>query len=680
MRFSLQRGLFFVTAPAWVTWLLCVLGLDVRPMYQIFGAAGWGAPAALAISALQLMSAWGLGSRRDTLARVGLTISWGAAAALSLPIIITEPIGAFLSGILAIGLISWVWRLHVPEPIHQTEFREDPLEEIAGAGLGTAAMLLMAVMSHRTDWAADLAFIGPMLAATSLLGGRSIAHMSGARRVFGVLLCGGAMGATFVTPWVAAQGFVRFGAFLLFFVAAIFFWRSCEVSSGDYETPLLDIFSDDPIAGLVVAFLFLGILGGLALSLPQAQATPAPHTLIDSIFTSFSAVCVTGLIVLDTPHDFTFMGQAVILALIQLGGLGIMAFATGGYALLGARMSVEQEGAAAATFGESDRSDIFTGLSTVFGVALSAEALGACILGWRFWWSHGDAPAEAAWRGLFTAVSAFCNAGFALQTDSLIPYQHDPVVLVCVSMLIILGGIGPAVIVILPAILRRRERASLQVKVIAVATAVLLALPFAIFFASSPHPDLHAMGWGDRAANALMHAATLRTAGFESLDLNQLGPSFATGMMVWMFIGGAPSSTAGGVKVTSVSVLIAYVIGALRGHARAYAMGWRIARRSVEWAAVVIVLGGMSVLALTLVLQASQTGVTPHQLAFEAVSALGTVGLSLGATGALNDFGKFCVICGMFLGRVAPLAIFLFLSRRSFTVDRGFPEQTVASG
>src|SRR5690606_32596644 len=198
--------------------------------------------------------------------------------------------------------------------------------------------------------------------------------------------------------------------------------------------------------------------------------------LLDAVFTSFSAVCVTGLVVLDTATAFSPVGQGVILALFQIGGLGIMSFSTAAMVLLGQRLTLKHEGAAIELLGADRRTGLHAALRRVLIVTGISELTGAAVLTGLFRW-HGDGWLEAGWRGLFTAVSAFCNAGFALQSDSLIGYQDDPLILHTIGLLVIVGGLGPAVVVVIPQAVIRWRRVSLHARIVLITSAVLLMVP-----------------------------------------------------------------------------------------------------------------------------------------------------------------------------------------------------------
>jgi trk system potassium uptake protein TrkH len=421
-------------------------------------------------------------------------------------------------------------------------------------------------------------------------------------------------------------------------------------------------------ARLVVAtFLVLCAVGFVLLSLPVSAADGRGIAWIDAAFTAVSAVCVTGLTTVDSSRAWSGEGLAVVLLLIQLGGLGIMTLSTAALGLLGQRLSVRHEEVVASLYSGEHRGRLFASLRRTLAVTFAAEAAGSVFLAVLFW-REGDGFAEGLWRGLFTAVSAFCNAGFALQADSLIAYQGSPAVLHTIAVLIVAGGLSPAVIVALPR-LARRKAAPLQVKVVLATSAGLLLFGFAGFASIEWNHALAGMSVADRLHNAWFQSVTFRTAGFNSIDFGALQAATLPLSLVLMFIGGAPGSTAGGVKVTTVWVLGATFAGALRGEPEATSFGRRIPHQVVYRAIAIAGIGALLLAALMTAVLLTQD-MAMSMAVFEVVSALGTVGLSLGGTAELDGLGKVLIMIAMFLGRVGPLTAFLLLVERQHAGPR----------
>jgi trk system potassium uptake protein TrkH len=431
---------------------------------------------------------------------------------------------------------------------------------------------------------------------------------------------------------------------------------------GQHETTFEVVrdFFDHPSRLITVSFGTLIAVGTVLLTFPAAAGRSAVSAL-DALFTATSAACVTGLIVLDTPHDFSLFGQVVILILIQVGGLGIMTLSTFGALMLGGTLGLRGERALAEmldlqTAVTAYRLTRFIVLST-----LAIEAAGAALLTVSY--SGAGLPlGQALWRGVFHAVSAFCNAGFALQSDSIVMLQRAPMALAVHAVLITLGGLGFVVLATVGSRLvrRRRQPVPVQVRTVLVASAVLVVSGAVIFGACEWNRTLEGLPGLDKAVNALFQSVTLRTAGFNSVDFTDLRSATALLMIAFMFIGASPGSTGGGVKTTTVMVLLAAIRTAITGRGEITLYEREVPREIVlrSLAIVVtsfaIVLGGL----FLLLLFEPQPFLT---LVFETVSAFGTVGLSLGATATLGPAGKLTIIAVMFIGRIGPLTLALLL-------------------
>jgi trk system potassium uptake protein TrkH len=286
----------------------------------------------------------------------------------------------------------------------------------------------------------------------------------------------------------------------------------------------------------------------------------------------------------------------------------------------------------------------------------------------------------ALWRGVFTSISAFCNAGFALQSDSLIPYQQSPLVLHAIGALIVLGGLSPLAVFALPAVLRRSPApVPAQARLALSAAGVLLVGGFFFMLTFEWSHSLRGLGIADKLHNAWFQSVTLRTAGFNSVDISLVRPATLILMLSWMFIGGSPGGTAGGVKTTTVSVLALSVLQAIRGQWTLEVFGKRVPERTRAKAAVVAsvaALTGLTALVAVLLTQ----NMPPRMAVFEVVSALGTVGLSIGGTAELDGIGKAIIIVCMFVGRVGGLTLLMFLSTRRAPPTIGRPAEEIDVG
>ncbi|MEZ4475523.1 MAG: potassium transporter TrkG [bacterium] len=443
------------------------------------------------------------------------------------------------------------------------------------------------------------------------------------------------------------------------------------------DADFLDVALAQPARVLVLSFVAICALGTLLLGLPVA-AQGDPVAWIDAAFTSVSATCVTGLAVVDTPTTYSGFGLGVILALIQVGGLGIMVFSAAMVVLLGRRLSLSHERAAADLVGAEGRGDLLGVIRLVFRVTLVTEGVAALLLFGAFL-LHGDGVGQAAWRGLFTAISAFCNAGFALQSDSLVSYADSPLVLGVTGLTIVVGGLGPGVVAALWT-WRRRQSRTLHVRMVLWTSALLIVIPTLAILALEWGETLGSLSFIDKLGNAAFQAVTLRTAGFNSIDLAAIQPATWTVMVLVMFVGGSPGSTAGGAKTTTIAVLVLAIAAVVRGRARVEVFGRALPTATVMRATAVTTVGVLACGGALFALQLTQTLPLDTAL-FEVVSALATVGLSTGATSALDDVGKLIIMACMFAGRVGPLTLFVFLSLRpQGRASWRFPEESVPIG
>lgn len=664
---------------------LVVPALDQLHAYDPGALAQLIAPVLLPLAilvALVLLAGALLLARRPSWGRVGIVVGGLGVGVLGTIGLERHPGRAMM---LLIGIVvysAWIYAApEADEPGHT--LHHSKLARARMAALGTMAAVFLALAFRMTDEPALLAYLLSSLLITIGLGARALggpkAEVWWREWWIIALLVVNAAGAA------ALWGEPELGPLALLpgpAVALYVFDRRIR-SDGDplRRAGFGELLLEQPARLLVGTFWLAAMLGAVVLSLPVA-ATGAPIDLLDAAFTAFSAVCVTGLVVLDTGAAFSGAGQAVILILIQLGGLGIMSFSTAAMVLLGQRLSLKQETAMSELLGSDRRAGMVAALRRMLVITLVAELVGAIVLSLVFGLG-ADAWDMAIWRGTFTAISAYCNAGFALQADSLIGYQDHPLVLHCVGVLIILGGLGPVVVAALPELVRRRRRRrfELHARIVLMATLVLLVAPAVLIAALEWNHSLAGLGLGAKLHNAWFQSLTTRTAGFNSVDFAAMMPATQTLVETLMFIGGSPGSTAGGVKTTTVFVLLVSVVTVAQGGGPVVWGGWSISHATISRAAAVAVLGALSAAFGLFAIQLTQAMSTRTAL-FEVVSALGTVGLSIGGTAILDEVGKLIIITCMFLGRVAPLTVFLIFSGRG----RGpralwdYPEQDVSVG
>jgi trk system potassium uptake protein len=442
------------------------------------------------------------------------------------------------------------------------------------------------------------------------------------------------------------------------------------------EVPLLGFIFEHPARLVVFSFLLLCLLGTIGLALPPS-AERAPLALVDAAFTAVSAVCVTGLSVVDTPRTFSMLGEVVLLACIQLGGLGIMALYTTVLGLLGSRLSLRHEQAVSLAQSLRHSGELYRALRILLIVTVLAEALGAVCLYPSF--ARVEPSSAAWWRAIFCSVSAFCNAGFALSSDNLVGYATSPAVLHVIGALVVLGGLSPAVITSLPLWFGRRHRMTLTARVTLASTAVLLVAGWVLFLAFEWSATLGPLTTWDKLHNAWFQSVTTRTAGFNSVDTAELTAPTRLLFMVLMFIGGSPGSTAGGVKTTTATLLVLAVVATLRGQDTVSIFGARLPPSAVARATAVFTLFVGSILTGSFALLLTQP--QPFDaLLFEVVSATATVGLSLGVTPELDTTGKLVLMLCMFAGRVGPLTLLLLLAGSASKSHNQLPERELSIG
>ena len=434
------------------------------------------------------------------------------------------------------------------------------------------------------------------------------------------------------------------------------------------EAPLRRRRQFSPAQVLVLSFTALIGSGTILLRLPAAAARE-PLTLLDALFTATSAVCVTGLIVVDTPRDLTVFGQLVVLVLIQLGGLGYMAITTVVGVALGRQLSLHER----LTLQEALNVQTMEGLArfalTVLKLTLAFELTGALILTAR--WAGEYGIGQAAYYGVFHAVSAFNNAGFALFSDSLMRFRGDWLVNLVVTTLVICGGLGFVVLTEVGRV-RQFRRLSTHTRLILALTAALIVVTTAlIWFVEHDNPrTLQPLGGGEALLASYFQAVTPRTAGFNTLDIGAMQPASLFLLILLMFIGAAPGGTAGGVKISTFSITVAVIWAMVRGAPEPTLLRRRIPPAVVARAFSICLIGFLALNVVAGLLLVSQgRGLLPTL--FETTSAFGTVGLSMGEAGApvslvghFSGGGKVLVIAMMFMGRIGPLTLAVAIARR----------------
>ncbi|WP_138431568.1 TrkH family potassium uptake protein [Fodinibius saliphilus] len=432
---------------------------------------------------------------------------------------------------------------------------------------------------------------------------------------------------------------------------------------------------------LVYSFLSLIAAGTFLLMLPGATQNGQGLIFIDALFTSTSAVCVTGLIVVDTATHFTLFGELIILTLIQLGGIGIITFATFLFLFISGGLGVGQMNTLRDVVGESNTSLVTATLKRVVGFTFVVEAIGA--IGYYVSWdvsfpSHG----QRILFSIFHAISAFCNAGFSLFTNSLAdgPNATSWAINITTMTLIVLGGLGFTVI--WEMIRRRtdrsrwRRRLSIHTRTVLTTTAVLIVAGTLLVLAMEWNHTLADFAWGKKIMVSLFQSITTRTAGFNTIDIGAIGITATLVMLTLMFIGGSPASTAGGIKTTTFAVVMRSIVMTVRGYDKMEMFRRTVPNRVIFRAMTVILLAASCISVSTVLL----TLVENHSfmdLFFEEVSAFATVGLTRGITGDLTSWGKFIIVVSMFLGRVGILTFMAAFATKVDTNKYKYPEENI---
>ena len=420
-----------------------------------------------------------------------------------------------------------------------------------------------------------------------------------------------------------------------------------------------------PATLVLGSFLLVIWIGALLLKLPFSTNT-GHISWIDALFTATSAVCVTGLVVVDTGGFFSVFGQCVILMLIQIGGLGVMTISVMLFQWIGRSISIRHRMAMQDLFSHTPRADIFQMIKSIILLTAGVEIIGGMIL--TLHWNREMPLLQAAYTGMFHSISAFCNAGFALFSDSMMRYSGDMLLNAALCGLIVVGGIGFPVLYDLQCWFKMRKRQrcrlSIQTKTVLLTTLSLIvagALMIAFLEQFSPNEGASV---GHRILTPLFQSITCRTAGFNTVDIASLKSATLAMMIFLMFFGASPGSCGGGVKTTTLALLAVFTVSRLRRQRRVNLFKKSIPRETVTRSvSLVLVSTGIIGFVLFMILVGNAVDAHPFndgqgdflKFLFETVSAFGTVGLSMGVTPTLNTWGKCWIIVMMIVGRVGVL-------------------------
>lgn len=437
---------------------------------------------------------------------------------------------------------------------------------------------------------------------------------------------------------------------------------------------------------IAVSFAGLVLIGSALLSLPVATSDGQSISYLDALFTAASAICVTGLIVVDTPVTFSVFGQVVLLVLIQIGGMGYMTLSTILAAAIGRSLSLHERLTLQEALNAQNLEGVVRFSLTVLKLTLAFEFAGAVILAARWWPEFG---AAALWHATFHAVSAFNNAGFALWSDNLMRWRGDVTVNLVITGLITAGGLGFFVITELFSMRWRQWRLSLHTRLVLVSSAVLSIGGAAVLLMlewANPR-TLGSLAVGERVMVAWFQSVTTRTAGFNTVDIGAMTEASLFVMMALMFIGASPGGTGGGVKTSTFSLTVLALWATVRGNNEPTLFKRRIAADTIGKAFFVCLIGflGLNLVAGSVLVT---EGRALMATLFETTSAFGTVGLSMGEGGRptslvamFTPVGKVTIMIMMFVGRVGPLTLALALAhRRSSIAKIRYPEGKVLIG
>ncbi len=433
---------------------------------------------------------------------------------------------------------------------------------------------------------------------------------------------------------------------------------------------------------LALSFLIAILAGSLLLLIP-ASTVSGSIKIIDALFTATSAICVTGLVVVDTGTYFSSLGQAIILVLIQLGGLGIMTFSSFILVTAGRSVSLTDKLVVEGSFRPSAISSFRELVRDVFIFTFSIEFLGALLLLVRFG-QKWPLP-RAAVLSVFHSISAFCNAGFSLFSENLISFRGDVMVNLVMMLLIVLGGLGFFVLQEIKLALKNafngeRIKFSLHTKLVTSITVGIITGGAALVFLADYNLGLSGLSLKEKILVPVFHTVSARTAGFNTIDLNQLSVASVMILILVMFIGASPGSTGGGVKTTTFGVIFAFVRSRVKGYdvPRIFSRG--IKNEDIIKAYTLISLAMGLIFAATFALLIIQPELSLKAALFEVVSAFGTVGLSLGITSQLHPLSKLVLIMVMYIGRIGPLTMLYAFSRVKSAGNYQFVEENIMVG
>lgn len=622
------------------------------------GLAGIALPLLLGIGTAVLF-------RKPIVGKILITSGIGFGIFLLYPVLYTNPLFALLIGVSVIASLYYLFSSRIRSfSIQQSELH---LEHFRGSTLSLIILTMFSPLFVHEHELFSLVCLTGLLIQFATLGNYLNIYREAARRKWWIAAL------TVLTPLAVLLAWKEYIVLPAFLLAVTGFCYGMRQKHSDLKQ--LNVIIDHPGRSVFFTFALLCAGGTLLLRTPAAMQDGVD--VIDAAFTSVSGVCVTGLSVIDIASDLTLTGRFFLMLLIQAGGLGIMTLASLVLHTLGRRLSLNQEHLLS-ELTPAQEQDVFQSLKQIVKVTFFCEAAGMLLLIPGFYYSHGDWYL-AFELGIFTSISAFCNAGFFPGAANLMPYSGNYFLLIVTALLIIAGGIAPAVTVSLLQIRKKGYRMPLVCKLVFGGTLLLLASSTSLLLLFEWDGIFGGLTATGKVINSFFLAASLRTAGFNTVEMVGSGVPAVIVMLLCMFVGGSPGGTAGGIKNTTLAMIILTLRAAVRGDDTVELDRHRIPAKSIIQA-VAIISSAAFVLLVVIVMLVITQPIGAKEVIFESVSALGTVGLSLGATGELDTIGKLIIMATMFIGRIGPLTLFLLLSDRRNSQDPGYPPVNIPLG
>lgn len=430
---------------------------------------------------------------------------------------------------------------------------------------------------------------------------------------------------------------------------------------------------------LALGFIALIIIGAVILSLPISSSSGESTNFLDAIFTSTSAVCVTGLITLDTSTHWNTFGQTIIMTLIEIGGLGFMSFAVLISLILGKKITLRERLVMKEAMNTFSIQGLVRMVKYVLILTVSVQLFGTLLLSTQFIPEYG--VPKGVFYSIFHSISAFCNAGFDLFGTSLVEYSSNNVVILVISALIIIGGLGFTVLLELFEF-KGIRKLSIHAKIVIITTLALIfgGTILMLLFEFNNTQSIGNMSLNDKLLNSFFASVTPRTAGFNSVSTSGMTLASKILTVILMLIGGSLGSTAGGLKTVTCGILVLTVISVIKGREDTEVFGRRFTKEIVYKAFTIVFIALSLVIGVTMILSYTEVGASFIDLLYESASAIGTVGLTLGLTPNLTPVGKILIMFMMYLGRVGPLTVMLALTRKGKKSGYKYPKGKILIG